>query len=125
MLDVIQNASSVYNNHLEFLNKYILKSKPLSTLETSIKRNSTPKLSSSFLTMWFLLEETIAQNVKIMHWKTGNGIKILTPNKLLTRLSIISANKSWKLFMKQNNSSNVKWVGITWWFLFSPRYSRL
>ena len=51
MLDVIQNASSVYNNQLEFLNKYILKSKPLSTLETSIKRNSTPKLTSSFLTI--------------------------------------------------------------------------
>ena len=32
--------------------------------------------------------------------KEGKGLKILTPNKLLTRISIISTNKSWKQFIK-------------------------
>ena len=37
------------------------------------------------------LEETISQKVKSSPWKnTGTGLKILTPNKLLTRLPILS-----------------------------------
>ena len=41
--------------------------------------------------------------------KQGKGLKILTPNKLLTRLPIINrTNKSWKLFkqIKKWNQKN-------------------
>ena len=50
-------------------------------------------------------EETITERVKLNPWKrknAGTGLKILTPNKLLTRLSILLAqikegNNSYKL----------------------------
>ena len=43
------------------------------------------------------LEETIDKRVKLNPWnKTGTGIKILTPNKLLTRLPLLLAQtKTW------------------------------
>ena len=49
------------------------------------------------------LEETISQKVKSNPWKNrGTGLKILTPNKLLTRLPILleqlkDGNNSYKL----------------------------
>ena len=48
--------------------------------------------SSSPLSIGFLSQKTIAERVKSKRWgrnKTGTGLKILTPNKLLTRLSIL------------------------------------
>ena len=49
------------------------------------------------------LEQTISQKVKSSPWKnTGTGLKILTSNKLLTRLPILleqfkDGNNSYKL----------------------------
>ena len=62
----LKNASLVYNKQLKFFNKYILKNKPLSKLETSINLKSTPKSSSSSLSIGFVLQETVAERVKIM-----------------------------------------------------------
>ena len=52
--------------------------------------------------MQFPSQETIAERVKLKppeRKKTGTGLKILTPNKLLSRLSILLSQ------MKAGNSS--------------------
>ena len=48
-------------------------------------------------------EKTIAKRVKLNPWKTKTGLKILTPNKLFTRLSVLLAE-----IKAGNNSSKLK-----------------
>ena len=91
----MENDSLVYNNQLIFFDKYIDKDKPVLS---SIK---------------FQTQKTIAERVKLRRQKgddedlsdmsslEGKGFKILTPNNLLTRLSIllaqiIAGNNSYK-----------------------------
>ena len=46
-------------------------------------------------------EETIAERVKLSPQKNEeSGLKILTANKLLTRLPMLLAGKSWKQFIQ-------------------------
>ena len=49
-------------------------------------------------------EETIAERIRLNSRKrktTRTGLKILTPNNLLTRLpNIVSTSKSWKQFIQ-------------------------
>ena len=83
--DIIENASIVYNCQLNFFNKHIEKHKPgLSSIQ-------------------FSSQNTIAERVKLRRQKAddedlsdmsslgGKGLKILTRNKLLTRLPILPA----------------------------------
>ena len=91
----MENDSLVYNNQLIFFDKYIDKDKPVLS---SIK---------------FQTQKTIAERVKLRRQKGDDedlsdmsslerkGLKILTPNNLLTRLSIllaqiIAGNNSYK-----------------------------
>ena len=62
-------------------------------------------------------EETIAERIKLNSWKrktTRTGLKILTPNNLLTRLpNIVSTSKSWKQFIqikKWNQTNAISFV---------------
>ena len=45
-------------------------------------------------------QETIAKAEESTKQNIETGIKILTPNKLLTRLLVLLARKSWKLFIQ-------------------------
>ena len=58
-------------------------------LQEELFKSESP---SSPLSMQFPSQETIAERVKLKpreSKKTGTGFKILTPNKLLTRLPIL------------------------------------
>ena len=45
-------------------------------------------------------QETIAKAEESTKQNIETGIKILTPNKLLTRLLVLLARKGWKLFIQ-------------------------
>ena len=87
--DVTENASLVYNNELKFFDDYIINNKQ----KTPTKRISSEKLLKPGSTsIRFLSQETIAERVKLKpreRKKTGTGLKILTPNKLLIKLPIL------------------------------------
>ena len=93
--DVIENDSLVYNDKLNFFDNFKLKNKQRTlTKRISAEELFKPWLSSKPLSIRFLSQETIAERVKVKprEKKTETGLKILTPNKLLT----ISKNKSCK-----------------------------
>ena len=88
--DIIENTSLVYNNQLRFFDDYILKYKQ----KTPTKQISKPGSSSSPWPMRVLPQKTIAERVNLKSQerkKTGTGLKILTPNKLLNRHQILLA----------------------------------
>ena len=88
--DIIENTSLVYNNQLRFFDDYILKYKQ----KTPAKQISKPGSSSSPWSMRVLSQKTIAERVNLKSQerkKSGTGLKILTPNKLLNRLQILLA----------------------------------
>ena len=71
------------------------------------------------------LEETIDKRVKLNPWnKTGTGIKILTPNKLLTRLPLLLAQtKTWNNSYLKVETKSGKYCIFCMYIIRSPKNS--
>ena len=84
--DVIENASIVYNNQLNFFWKLYRKDEPgLSSIQLPSQKTTAEKVVDKDFSDMSLLKSDEEEV------KEGKRLKILIPNKLLTRLPILLA----------------------------------
>ena len=110
--DFMENAMLLYNKQLKFFDDYLINNKQKTpTRQISSEKSLKPGLSS----ISFLSQATIVERKKLKprgSKQTGTGLKILTPNKLLSRLPIllgqVKAEKNSKKLKNEIKANTIK-----------------